>query len=54
MYFLPFLKACLAALLYLAGVKIVPEAGRRFFVRKTIFARPLVWRVEILVSRALT
>ena len=27
MYFLPFLKACLAALLYLAGVIIVPEAG---------------------------
>ena len=27
MYFLPFLKACLAALLYLARVKIVPEAG---------------------------
>ena len=27
MYFLPFLKACLAALLYLAGEIIVPEAG---------------------------
>jgi len=27
MYFLPFLKACLAALLYLAGVKDAPEAG---------------------------
>ena len=27
MYFLPSLKACLAALLYLAGVIIVPEAG---------------------------
>ena len=27
MYFLPFLKACLAALLYLAGVNIVPKAG---------------------------
>ena len=27
MYFLPFLKACLAALLYLSGVFIVPEAG---------------------------
>ena len=27
MYFLPFLKACPAALLYLAGEIIVPEAG---------------------------
>jgi len=27
MYFLQFLKACLAALLYLAGVKVAPEAG---------------------------
>ena len=59
MYFSPFLKVCLAALLYLAGVIIVPEAGlgsrgNGAFLTALVFARPLVWRVEILVSRALT
>ena len=59
MYFLPFLKACLAALLYLAGVKIALEAGlgslgNGAFSHGPDFPRPLVWRVQILVSRALT
>ena len=59
MYFLPFLKACLAALRYSAGEIIASEAGLgsvengAFSLGRRFFPGALVWRVEVLVSRAL-
>ena len=49
MYFLPFLKACLAALPYLAGVKIALEAGLGSLGNGT-FLLGWRWSQELLIA----